>query len=88
MRSRADRDEFRWDVAQLDHPCIVSIHDFGRHGGSLFFVIEDNIGQKQALSVLDNPTLTGEAKPVDLFTATEDMDTQEALAVWKRSFVS
>ena len=26
-------------VAQLDHPCIVSIHDFGRHGGSLFFVM-------------------------------------------------
>ncbi len=26
-------------VAQLDHPAIVSIHDFGNHEGSLFFVM-------------------------------------------------
>ena len=26
-------------VAQMDHPAIVSIHDFGRHEGSLFFVM-------------------------------------------------
>ncbi len=26
-------------VAQMDHPAIVSIHDFGRHQGSLFFVM-------------------------------------------------
>jgi len=26
-------------VAQMDHPAIVSIHDLGRHEGSLFFVM-------------------------------------------------
>ncbi|MGB5879989.1 MAG: serine/threonine-protein kinase, partial [Thermoanaerobaculia bacterium] len=26
-------------VAQMDHPSIVTIHDFGRHEGSLFFVM-------------------------------------------------
>src|SRR5512143_2810708 len=26
-------------VAQMDHPSIVPIHDFGRHEGSLFFVM-------------------------------------------------
>ncbi|HYN03804.1 MAG TPA: serine/threonine-protein kinase, partial [Vicinamibacteria bacterium] len=26
-------------VAQMDHPAIVSIHDFGHHEGSLFFVM-------------------------------------------------
>ena len=26
-------------VAQMDHPAIVSIHDFGHHDGSLFFVM-------------------------------------------------
>jgi serine/threonine-protein kinase len=26
-------------VAQMDHPAIVPIHDFGRHEGALFFVM-------------------------------------------------
>ena len=26
-------------MAQMDHPAIVSIYDFGRHEGSLFFVM-------------------------------------------------
>ncbi len=51
-------------------------------------MIEETIDLKQALGVLDNPILTGEAKSVDLFTATEDMDTQDALALWKQNFLA
>ncbi|HUK13018.1 MAG TPA: ABC transporter substrate-binding protein [Thermoanaerobaculaceae bacterium] len=31
-------------VAQMDHPAIVSIYDFGRHNGSLFFVMPIVVG--------------------------------------------
>ncbi len=31
-------------VAQMDHPAIVSIYDFGRHQGSLFFVMPIVVG--------------------------------------------
>jgi ABC-type transport system substrate-binding protein len=31
-------------VAQMDHPAIVSIYDFGRHDGSLFFVMPIVLG--------------------------------------------
>src|SRR2546425_1396897 len=32
-------------VAQMDHPSIVSIYDFGRHQGSLFFVMPIIVGE-------------------------------------------
>ena len=32
-------------VAQMDHPAIVSIYDFGRHQGSLFFVMPVVVGE-------------------------------------------
>ncbi len=38
----------------------------------------------QALKSLDNPIVSESPKPTDLFTATEDMDSDAAVALWKK----
>jgi ABC-type transport system substrate-binding protein len=44
-------------VAQMDHPAIVSIYDFGRHDGSLFFVMPIVVGDNLR-ALLRKRTLT------------------------------
>ncbi len=44
-------------------------------------MIEEGINMQMALRSLDNPIIT--PKPMDLFSATEDMDTEEAVALYK-----
>jgi len=44
-------------VAQMDHPSIVSIYDFGRHQGSLFFVMPIVVGESLR-ALLRKGTLT------------------------------
>ena len=51
-------------------------------------MLEAGIDAERALSTLDNPIVTQGPKPVDLFTATEDMDTGEAVAFWKESLLT
>jgi hypothetical protein len=46
-------------------------------------MLEAGITIERALTTLDNPTVTQDPKPIDLFTATEDMDTEAAVAFWK-----
>jgi hypothetical protein len=45
---------------------------------------DQGIALEQALKTLDNPIVIHEPKPVDLFTATEDMDTEKAIDFWKQ----
>jgi nucleoside diphosphate kinase len=51
-------------------------------------MLEAGMDTERALSTLDNPIVTQVPKPVDLFTATEDMDTGEAVAFWKESLLT
>lgn len=46
---------------------------------------EAGLSVESALSVLRNPILDTPAKPTDLFTATEDMDTPAAIQFWKEN---
>ncbi len=46
-------------------------------------MIEMGIDMETALKSLDNPIITRTPKPIDLFTATEDVDTEEAIALYK-----
>ena len=41
------------------------------------------LSMEMALKALENPTVTETPKPTDLFTATEDVDTDAAVALWK-----
>jgi len=43
---------------------------------------------EQVLDLLSNPTVTTLPKPIDLFTATEDMNTEEAITLWKENRAS
>lgn len=45
-------------------------------------MIEDGVATDQALSTLENPDVEGPQGPVDLFAATEDMNTEDAIAFW------
>jgi nucleoside diphosphate kinase len=45
-------------------------------------MMEAGISMEKALKVLDNPIITKTPKPIDLFTATEDVDTGEAIALY------
>jgi hypothetical protein len=45
-------------------------------------LLEAGLETEQASSVLENPTIQGFPKAADLFTVTEDMDTEEAITVW------
>lgn len=49
-------------------------------------MLDQGIDRRAALKALDNPAIAGAPKPTDLFTATEDMDTGEAIAFWKQHF--
>jgi hypothetical protein len=40
---------------------------------------------EKALSTLDNPIVTTTPKAVDLYTATEDVNTPQAIALWQKS---
>jgi len=46
-------------------------------------MIAAGLDKAQGLSTLDNPILSHSPKPLDLFTATEDVDTEQAVALWK-----
>jgi hypothetical protein len=46
-------------------------------------MIKAGIDMETALKSLDNPIITRTPKPTDLFTATEDVDTEEAIALYK-----
>lgn len=48
-------------------------------------MLEAGIDYENAVKALDNPLITRSGKSVDLFTATEDMNTDEAVAVYKES---
>ncbi len=48
-------------------------------------MLEAGIDYQHAVSALDNPQLTRSGKSVDLFTATEDMNTDDAVALYKSS---
>ncbi len=48
-------------------------------------MLETGIAYEHAVSALDNPQVTRSSKSVDLFTATEDMNTDEAVALFKSS---
>lgn len=48
-------------------------------------MLEAGVDYEHAISALDNPQITRPGKSVDLFTATEDMNTDEAIAVFKES---
>jgi hypothetical protein len=47
-------------------------------------MLKASIDYELAVSVLDNPQINRSGKSVDLFTATEDMNTDEAIALFKR----
>ncbi len=47
-------------VARLDHPSIVSIHDFGQHEGSLFFVMPVVEGSSLRQLLKEDPLVLGE----------------------------
>ncbi|MBN1877439.1 MAG: hypothetical protein JXA33_24665 [Anaerolineae bacterium] len=40
---------------------------------------------EEALAALDNPIVSELPKPIDLFTATEDVNTEEAVSIWKKA---
>jgi len=46
-------------------------------------MFEAGMERSQALSALANPMIPSDSKPIDLFTATESMDTGKAIAFWK-----
>jgi len=48
-------------------------------------MLEAGIDYEHAVSALDNPQVTRSGKSVDLFTATEDMNTGDAVALYKSS---
>lgn len=48
-------------------------------------MLEAGIEYEQAIKALDNPTITYSGKQIDLFTATEDMNTDEAVALYKQN---
>jgi hypothetical protein len=48
-------------------------------------MLEAGIEYEQAIKTVDNPLLIRDGKAVDLFTATEDMNTDEAIALFKQS---
>jgi nucleoside diphosphate kinase len=48
-------------------------------------MLEAGINYKQAVSALDNPLIISSGKSIDLFTATEDMNTDEAVTLFKKS---
>jgi hypothetical protein len=48
-------------------------------------MLEVGIEYEQAIKTLDNPLLIRDGKTVDLFTATEDRNTDEAIALFKQS---
>jgi len=50
-------------------------------------MLEVGIDVKHALGTLDNPKVTNVPKPVDLFTATEDLDTEKAVALWEENLL-
>jgi hypothetical protein len=45
-------------------------------------VLQAGISYQHALDILDNPPVEGSTEPTDLFAATEDMNTDEAIAFW------
>ena len=48
-------------------------------------MLEVGIDYERAVGALDNPPITHSGKAIDLFTATEDMDTDKAVALFKSS---
>ncbi|MFQ5669987.1 MAG: ABC transporter substrate-binding protein [Acidobacteriota bacterium] len=56
-------------VAQMDHPSIVSIHDFGRHEGALFFVMPVVEGQSLRHMIRDQSLLLGEILDIGIGVA-------------------
>lgn len=48
-------------------------------------MLEAGIEYEQAIKTVDNPLLVRDGKTVDLFTATEDMNTDEAIDLFKQS---
>ncbi len=43
------------------------------------------LSMQTALKALENPIVTESPKPTDLFTATEDMESDDAVALWKQA---
>jgi ABC-type transport system substrate-binding protein len=56
-------------VAQMDHPAIVSIHDLGRHEGSLFFVMPVVAGTNLRQLLRDGSLVLGDVLDVGIQVA-------------------
>lgn len=52
---------------------------------ALRYMLASGIGYEDAIKALDNPKVEKDGKTVDLFTATEDMDTDKAIPVFTGS---
>jgi len=50
-------------------------------------MIDSNLDRKKALRILENPEINHSPKPTDLFTLTEDMDTDEAITLFEKAEV-
>lgn len=48
-------------------------------------IVGTGSSNEQALSILRNPILESTDKPIDLFTATEDFDTEDSIRYWERN---
>jgi hypothetical protein len=51
-------------------------------------MLDAGISQADALRTLQNPEIVSHNTPVDLFSATEDMDTDVAIQVWKQALTT
>lgn len=51
-------------------------------------MLAQGIALPQALKALDNPIALHDPKPIDLFTATEDLDTEKAIDFWQQHMTS
>ena len=48
-------------------------------------IMRTGVPVEQAFSILRNPILEAPGKPIDLFTATEDMNTEDSIRYWERN---
>ncbi len=70
-------------IAQMDHPAIVSIHDFGSHEGSLFFVMPWVQGTLLQTLIRDRDLSLGETLEIGIRIA-EALDYSHSLRIVHR----
>jgi len=84
--SRESEERFQREarvVAQMDHPAILSIHDFGRHEGSLFFVMPWVQGRSLQALIRDRALVLDETLVIGIRVA-EALDYSHARGVVHR----